>query len=416
MLQTFNMQEKTQYSDSSYSKGVSQGTRLPKALLPTYIQVDERKPEDLLSYAVAYAELLIYYDENLHYQSFDKKLKTWNLFFKYDISVLLATILHTNLDQIERKRIKISKEIDRANTEKRKLKGLEKLFEFIHNLAKDLNQWYIDTIKIYIRGESIEGHLETELNQLIKNQLSYKLLELDVFVKWAEKEEGLDHRFLNASVYESFHQIWKEETPNFKEIKQQLENDYNAVNKSLADKISHAKRKLRLVYHEFYNAFDYILQLAPDFLEDSLTQKNDHKPHIALYIAFLKLFGFAQAHLNSLTERHLDYYYDKILQQMPKKGIPDRTSVCIQIAEHVESYYLEAGTLLSAGKNSLGEDSLYKTEEGIYINQAKIESLKSIFISKNLLIDIGSPNRLVANIYSAPIANSKRWSWQILAR
>lgn len=411
MLQTFNMQEKTQYSDSSYSKGVSQGTRLPKALLPMYVKVDERKLEDLLSYAVEYAKLLIYYDENLRPQSIDQKLKTWDLFFKYDISVLLATILHTNLKKIEIERKKISKEIDRANTEKRKLDSLKELFEFILNLARKLDQWYIDTIKIYIKGESIEGRLETELSQLIKNQLAYKLLELDVFVKWAEKEDGLGHKFLDKPIYEYFHQIWRKDSQDLDGKRQQLEKEFGGEtqgeNTSLAEKISHAKRKLRLVYHEFYNAYDYILRLAPNLLKASLTQKNDHKPHIALYIAFLKLFGFAQEHLNSLTERHLDYYYDKILQQRPEKGIPDRTSVCVKIAEHVESYYLEAGTLLSAGKNSLGEDSLYKTEEGLYINQAKIESLKSIFISKNLLIDIGSPDRLVANIYAAPIANSK---------
>src|SRR5712691_8135038 len=73
------------------------------------------------------------------------------------------------------------------------------------------------------------------------------------------------------------------------------------------------------------------------------------RPHVVLFLTFLHLLGHAQDHLNTLTRRHLDFYYRRLLHMANKAGIPDRVNVLIDVAEDTAPVPLAAGTLLYAG-------------------------------------------------------------------
>ena len=45
------------------------------------------------------------------------------------------------------------------------------------------------------------------------------------------------------------------------------------------------------------------------FFDQKIQENQATKPHFALFLAFLKLFNFAQQDINGLTKRHLDFYY-----------------------------------------------------------------------------------------------------------
>jgi len=125
-------------------------------------------------------------------------------------------------------------------------------------------------------------------------------------------------------------------------------------------------------------------------------EKKEFKPHLALFITFLQLLKFVKSDLNTLTKRHLDYYYREILKFKLKPAQPDKVHVLFELSKHEKAYKLDAGSKLIAGKDKNGKQILYETTKDIVINKATVESIKSIYIDKE-----GN-----YKIYASPYSNS----------
>ncbi|MBL4676740.1 MAG: baseplate J/gp47 family protein [Mucilaginibacter sp.] len=119
-------------------------------------------------------------------------------------------------------------------------------------------------------------------------------------------------------------------------------------------------------------------------------------PHLALWNAFIELFERPKAVINTLTQRHLDFYYKDVLRLQKQPLVADKAHVVFELKKNTENTLLKAGTLLLAGKDALKKDINHKLEHDIIVNPSKVEQLKSVFVSpanKNF-------------VYHAPIANS----------
>lgn len=103
------------------------------------------------------------------------------------------------------------------------------------------------------------------------------------------------------------------------------------------------------------------------------------RPHLALFVTFLQLLGVIRNQLNGLTKRHLDYYYREVLGLQERKQVPDVVHVIIDLAADVQSYMLQKGTLLSAGKDASGKELVYTTEKEVFISHARINEIRTIF-------------------------------------
>lgn len=121
------------------------------------------------------------------------------------------------------------------------------------------------------------------------------------------------------------------------------------------------------------NVFDFSLL-------ESLSQT---KPHIALFLAFLRLFGFAQDNLNELGGRHLDFYYKEILRLKERDAVPDRVALFFQLEKNVPEKKLDAGTLFKAGKDNTGKERYYRLAEDMLVNTATIRSVKTLLVKRD---------------------------------
>ena len=108
------------------------------------------------------------------------------------------------------------------------------------------------------------------------------------------------------------------------------------------------------------------------------------RPHFVLFLTFLKLLDHARGHLNTLTRRHLEFYYRKVLGLHKKAAVPDKVSVLIEPAKNVKPFLLPAGTLLDAGPDSQGGSRVYQTDRDIIVNQVKIGQLSSVHVQKKI--------------------------------
>src|SRR5271166_1328647 len=109
------------------------------------------------------------------------------------------------------------------------------------------------------------------------------------------------------------------------------------------------------------------------------------RPHFCLLLTFLKLLRHAQADLNRFTRRHLEFYYQEVLRLAPKKGLPDRVHVVVELVEGQRQFFLPSGTLLHAGSDSQESDLFYRTDRDLLASQAQVASLKTLFVAKKVI-------------------------------
>jgi len=112
----------------------------------------------------------------------------------------------------------------------------------------------------------------------------------------------------------------------------------------------------------------------------ALHEKNqDIAPHLGLFVSFIKLLDFSKSKFNNLTKRHLDFYYEEILQIEKRAATPDKAYVIFELAKKAIQERIPEGTLLDAGKDANGKKLTYKTNEELIASQAKVVSLKSFY-------------------------------------
>lgn len=144
--------------------------------------------------------------------------------------------------------------------------------------------------------------------------------------------------------------------------------------RSEADMISYAYELAKIFqYYDFKN-----LPFS-DWKSFFGAQTREDQPHFTLFKTFLHIFQEAQEHLNTLTQRHLEYYYQEVLQLDKKSAVPDEVFVIFELAKNVNQYLIEKGVYLNAGKDEAGIEQWYKTNESLVANKVKVKEVKSIY-------------------------------------
>ena len=146
-------------------------------------------------------------------------------------------------------------------------------------------------------------------------------------------------------------------------------------------------------WQSFFESGDDVTSLLNRYGE------GDVEPHMALFISFLKLLSYPRQSLNSLPKRHLDFYYNQVLQLEKKPFQPDHVHVLFELAKNAKEELVDEDVSLKAGKDSEGNPLHYKTVNSLVINPAKVASLKSVFVDK------GEGGEQI--LRHAPMTNSK---------
>ena len=130
------------------------------------------------------------------------------------------------------------------------------------------------------------------------------------------------------------------------------------------------------------------------FFDQKIEENQLTNPHFALFLAFLKLFNFAQQDINTLTQRHLDFYYRDILHLKEKPAESDQVYLILKLAKHIQELLLPKDTAFKAGKDDLGKEILFQSTDPNVINKAEVTTLMGLYKDKN------------GRLYKSPIANS----------
>jgi hypothetical protein len=403
------------------SEGISLLTRFLPVLDPVNAPVDPRDTQDILVFAKHYADLVRYYDLNdpIDWVDFENgivtrpcneppgllpddhlsqpqqqkkqlpvkyvppttnEITTWKEFFYKDIAVVVASISQwgKKLWLIKKEYNNIRKEIE-GNPTKENYREL--YLSIIHHL-KRIDRWY---------RRSVDEHpLKTELEVKIKSFLAPALKQLISYDKGMVLNVADDLDLVT-------HYVTFEDEPWNAFFSKVDADDSVYVGNNLKQKIIYSLMYVDDIFNTMCKAYEEITQRSGYYWQQAIEEFPRHQPHMALFISFVELFSYARNELNGLIRKHLEFFYRDVLHLKEKPASPDSVYLIYQLAKGVDEFDLKEGTKLTAGKDALGKQLIYKTDKELVINKAIVKELKTLFLDKS------SP---VKNIYAAPVANS----------
>src|SRR5262249_6112376 len=158
------------------------------------------------------------------------------------------------------------------------------------------------------------------------------------------------------------------------------------------------------IFDQFLKVLARVVGAADTSFNDTLTGWSKHEPHYALYLAFLRLLEYARASGNTLTQRHLDFYYRDILGLKEKPAEPGHVHLLAELAKQVGSREFKVGELFKAGKDAQGRDAFFANTNDFVANQAKVAGLKTVYRHGDEPVRASIVHN--GRLYASPVANS----------
>ncbi len=160
----------------------------------------------------------------------------------------------------------------------------------------------------------------------------------------------------------------------------EIENGMQTIDKKRAlQENQHTPETVKNAYETIYGSMVFIQDQASKRFQEEL-KNSGHHPHVGLLLAFFKLFKNLQHDINSITKKHLDFYYLDLLKQQKKTLHPHTAIIALQLQPGKDYLDIPEGEnfeLVYDGKQSFS----FKTTSNTGINKAKIAEVKTLFKS-----------------------------------
>jgi hypothetical protein len=362
---------------------------LEQALVPTAGLVDSRTEADNLRLLVDFASLFNFYDRTNTING------NWSPFLLKDPVFLVASIAKTSFQkayslfintclQLE---VALNKEINNTFISN----AFNQLFDQLTFVFQTIERW-----THYSQESSIDYNLKTYIVTNVTNTYSlilWSLLELrQQLFNYGNSPEGTvinipDIQDIHKYAFEKYDKkIWKEskgKSPYWTVLglpTSPCDDDENEqcfyISKLTQNDLFTALYSTGKKLFAFYsNCISY----AETELE-SVQNVPGHFPDTILLRTFTSLLKIYQTQLNSLSEKHLNFYYGDILKQHPKSVSPDTVFACSDLAKKTATFQLPKSTIFTAGLDANKQAILFETTNTISLNPAKIASAYTLAI------------------------------------
>jgi hypothetical protein len=326
--------------------GISRNQRLNTDLLDNLCQIDDKSVEDLLGYIQVYLEHINYF--NLQNEADG----TWSEIVAQDPLFYMVSILNFPIVGLK------------ANTT-----SLQKLSDWYTRIL----QWR-DKL-----NEMGEGQLADQISDLIGDPVfqSQATLVREAASQPVQEQQPEPPRPLFGYPY------------------------------SLATEAPKSMPEPEDIIPDFLKIVLQIRKYTSDQLKHNICETSDHNPNIAIYIAFMELYKNLQDNINTLPQRHLDFYYKDVLLQSPLKGTPVSTYVYFQLLPTIPYSVLNKQSLISAGKLFGSQtDILFETANPVVLYPAEIANIQTLYFNRSPFVKTGTDQPMVSNIVLNPLVQA----------
>ncbi|HZE68837.1 MAG TPA: baseplate J/gp47 family protein [Pyrinomonadaceae bacterium] len=358
----------------------SQYDRRLAALDAEYAKVDGRSSSELLDFAVKFGSLINFYNLRNEIDG------DWTPFFTTDPVVILASRDATDLGEIESEFARLERLTLETQSFDRKLDFLRGVFDVILKITRELD------LSLRFLDLSEQGQIMRQLRQAIVTEiedgLGQQLRELKAYDLGAELPDALGRRI--GLDYEGLSPVWQADSvgPNG--------SIYRGGTGSR--KIAQALPHVNSILSSYLYALSNLKVLAQTNLSSTM-EAGDHKPQIALYIAFVTLFQTAQDTINTLSSRYSRFYYRDVLRESFRAAIPDSVFLSFTLAdqENFLSTTVPRDTLFLAGTDSDDHKILYGSDKDLLVTQALLTTLRTLRVIRGKLIPQEQSSPLVVS-------------------
>ncbi len=330
--------------------GLSHIDRYSEKLDASYFKIDERTLEDFISFSSNFAEYINYYNTE---NNIDGSAQS---FIGSDITILLIHISSYDVKKIGKKLDSIIDKIEDNNLD------FNVAFELIFDLIAQIDQWRNFT-------EELED-FNDEIIKLIISKFSRNLARIYEF----------ENNLSSKTSYKPINRVFRFLSDKIWDISKYEIEPYVFKSSKKADIIHEAVNHIYRLFHSILSSLELLINSSQKYLQKSRNEGNT-QPHIALYIAFVEMYKYAQNDINKFTQRHLDYYFKEILKFTHIPETPDKVHLVFDLQDNIEFYKLDKGTGFYAGQDVNGNDLQYKLNDEIVVTQAKINAIKTIINS-----------------------------------
>ncbi|WP_127023231.1 hypothetical protein [Rheinheimera mangrovi] len=334
-------------------------SQLARALDPGSIKVDGRNNRDRLAFVAAFSQLILYYDQN------NQPAGHWQSFFVKDPCILLAAISKTDYSFYHAEFMLL--EGGKLKSPTGDADYVNRLIPLLQTLFATINKWfYFMGLNASSNTDSLHLFLKKMIEETLAGQLSSMLaLQQRICVATKGMVNAPDTAF-----YRSFGPVWFNGHNSQHGLSATAETEPVTIG-SLANNCSRI----------FHSVFDVFVQVIEHATQAFYQQENQPTPYpdTALLMAFSRLMETQQKVINQFSTKHLDFYYDHILQQSLQSAQADQVFVCLKLADKVQPLNLPAGTLFKAGSYPDQSGIVFANQADTEINHAVISSVQTLY-------------------------------------
>lgn len=332
--------------------GLGQRERLPRALAPHYFDVDELSLAQLMTLALDYAGMVRFAEAVTPLHAAD----TWRAYFAVDETMVLADILATRLDGV-RARF----ELQHFQLFSAVAGSLPVAFDqlptsVLHKLGSQLDRWS----QVLLANGSPVG---IDLGALVGGVRARMTPQLTLIDAWCARQD-------NAALVSP--------VSHLAEL---------AATLQLADAAgSHEllRASLKSWFGQLVKGIDMVQRAAAERI-DATFKSGLHDPGVGLLLAFVQLYRQAQARLNRLTERHLDFYYHDVLRMRAHGPERDTTFLVFQASSPGTSVTVAAGSEFLAPFDRLQPELTFTSAHEVVVSDGRVRATHTLFCERNPL-------------------------------
>ncbi|OCX53150.1 hypothetical protein BEL04_02205 [Mucilaginibacter sp. PPCGB 2223] len=344
---------------TNLNEGTSQDERHVKALMPDFIDIDERDIPDFLKFITNLSAQFTYYNIS------NKPEGAWDDFFKSDINILLMLISKFDMQAQINLFSQHEDELYLAANEKDLFSALKTMFDFVlhvFNLLYDLRERLLNV--------SNRGRMSQELFKIV-DSFDDEALKLNRYTHEARQVFG---KQLEVQTPDYFININTEEG----------DKEAIFVGATPKERIINAMPAIKRVFNDLSTKCNHLLGVTRFYLKSNNMLTQEYPPYLALYIAFLHLYKHLQYKINEITKEHLDLYYKRILSLEHKKTVADSVHIVFEKDDASPYVLLKQGEDLLAQIAGQQNPATFKLNEDLLVTGAQIAELKTIFLAERI--------------------------------
>jgi hypothetical protein len=330
----------------------TQTGRRRAALAPGYVGIDERSLPELLAFAPSFARHVRYIDTE------GRPDGDWSDFFLADSAMLLASMAVFDGARRSHQFHEACRAVQSENVDALKFERLKALFNTILALASKVEAWRTTAMKL---SDGPGDALRNLLMSTISRELAPLLSRLRAYGFGAGQPGALGQPIPDRCHH--FHPIWQ--------------TRYVCPNGSIyrghfrRKKINAALGPLSELHESLLGAISDLTERARRDLTSGLANGR-HKPHLALYIAFIKQFQIAQERLNELPARVVDFYYRDVLREQLRASKPDQMFLSFTRAPGTSAVGVVRGARFPGGTDATGKPIVFAADQTLNVTEARL--------------------------------------------